>query len=271
MIRTNPDFISDINPISSPKLIWEAVKPYLDQYKVDFYRHSPDKPVNKPTITWKIIRRQPGDKQGQRKYPRYGGVDRNYDNTNTEYHFMYQTLIIEYSLYHTSSTILDDLAWDFENSVLSSQTRVRDLFPDFEIEFLSQEEDELVSQTNIECIKLRFRVVVPVTYTLIYRTLRSVTVELWGGYKGFIDREFENISLEKFIIPLIDNEVVNSIVSVTRNIDGTDFQLKEGLDYFIEKDNDEGLYIKWIEQGSVPEIGENFWLTYTVANRLLTT
>lgn len=267
------DTVSDINPLAYPDLLWEYTKEYLKQYKVSYYKNAPQVPIKGNTITWKILNRKPGNLKRERQNPQPIGQTRLLDNTVVQHYEMLFTIMVEFHVYSTSSSTLEDLAWDFENTLLNSaRAEILMSYPAFDIKFVNQEADSIVEKSDLERIRLQFQLIVPVNFQKIYRKLTGYEVQLWGHKLASIDVPFTNTSLETFEIPLNDNTVVCHIISIKRDIgNDEDLELLPGTDYKIEINPTTGSrYITWIENGSIPELNEEFWVTYTTVTKLAT-
>lgn len=269
-IEFNSSEISNINPLRIPELIWEYVRPYLEKYKVNFYAFGPSVEMTQPTIVWRIRRRVPGDKNRLRTSPRYLDERKTSDNVVEEIWQTKYTAIVEFMLYADSSSVLDDLAWDFENAVMETEGPIQSRYTGFHINFLAQEIDTFENERKPEFEKriLKFEVIIPVLYRKAFREIRNIQLELWGKHLAYLDAEFIYSGGLRTDFSLSSTQKIYKVIEIKRNIPGIgDIILQHGIDYLLKTDDSNGaVYIEWLEYGSVPEVDEAFWITYMISN-----
>lgn len=256
------DHASDINPLRAPSLVWGYVKPYLEKYNVEFTEWAPELPIDKPVICWRVIYRRPGE----RKQPQYAGYGSRGDGTSEVRDLVFYNMEIQYKIYAKSSSVLDDLAWDFEFAVLQAEQPIQAQYAGFHIEFARQEVDQSENErkSELETRDLRFKFTVPVNFKRVFRELRNVKIQLWGNDLAYLDVEttYSGDLITEFDLPTYRN--VKSIHSIKRNIGGVDITLDPGTDYAVKRNATGRIYIEWNEFGSVPDVGETFWISYVV-------
>lgn len=270
----NPDHISDINPLQAPRLAWEYIEPYLSKYNVEFKQAYPDVPIEGPTITWKIFQRKPGQgPNASRNKKRYLDHRSEGDNTVQVRDLGYYTLLVDYVIYDDSSSVLDNLTWDFENALLEAESPLQTRYAGFHIRFISQEPDgnDTVRKPEFKNRTLRFEFIVPVHYKRVFREIRNIDIQLWGNELAYIDVEFtyDGSLVTEFDLPTYKNIAV--VHSIKRKFDSLGYKtLDPGTDYSVKRAAKDRVYIEWNEFGSVPDNGETFWITYTVSTVIAT-
>lgn len=267
----------EVNPYELTDKIWEHIAEYFEsKYDVELAESYPSSKVTKPTIVAFIVKRTPG-----REGSKINGKGSNFakflkkspDGYVHELHVQQQELIIEYSVYATSSAEVKRLAWDLERAVLETVGILQNQIEGFQMflelqtvdsSVLWKQQDELVKRS------IRFKALLPVQFTKLVPELRYIDIiETWGTVctSGTV---FTRSSSEKtFNISVDTGQRVTGVRNAYLKSQTYPYQweaLELNTDYFLKRDKDNLVYIEWNDEyGRVPSVGTEFRLDYDLA------
>lgn len=267
------------NPYDFPVLLWEALHPYFDKYRVRFTESNPQEAFEGPTISWEIYNRTPGraDSKTQTRGPSYNRTKEATDDGMLEYeNIQFHTVTYRFKVFSSSNTEANKIAWDLENllpQVTGIVGRQKEI-PGLSMVFLrqtSQNEDRTSAvQDDLVVRNLLFLAQVPVFYPRTITSMRTMKMDLYIGRKltstGRLKRATDS---DKTYITVNPDQAVVGIFAVFKLI-GTnqvyDTRLQQGVDYHIERDEHGILYIKWDDTyGNTPLVGEDYRVDYFVS------
>lgn len=266
------DSLSDFNPYDVPNMIWELIEPYFERYKVEITDSYPTKNVTRPTITWAVIKRTPG-REGSKIHGKGSNFAKFLKVTSEGYvherHIQQQQILIEYTIFATSTSQVEKIAWDLERAVLETVGVLQERLEGFQLVFdqqtpdssmLWRQQDELIKRT------IRFSALVPVPYTLLVPELRFIEiVESWGRLAVDNTVLTRNSSDKKYYITVDDGQRVVNISQIYLEANDGWKALELGTDFNLRKDSNQLLYIEWNDDfGKVPTVGQEFRVDYEI-------
>lgn len=277
-LLTTVDNRALISPYKIGQYIWEIVSPYFEKYDIAISEAYPQEKVSKPTVVWKTRNRKPGSDGGRIRskgatYAGHLGVSN--DGLIDEFHQMDYTLMLEFSVFGTSSAVLDDIAWDLENAIKDAEGPLQRKIKGFAIHFSEQWSDQGLSVRLHDAVIYRtliFQVLVPVWYIKRFRQIRGVDIAFFAGRLAYQGIEFTRTSLEEtFTIPVDKYKLVTDIIEITIVRNNEIVILERDTDYTVEQAAvGHSQIIRWNDDhGLVPAVDENFRVTYAVASRFL--
>ncbi len=267
----------EVNPYEITDKIWSLIESYFtDKYNVEVTEMYPRSEVNKPTIVAKIQRRTPG-----RESSKIHGKGANFvkflkktaDGFVHELHVQQQELVLEYTVFATSTAEVKRIAWDLERAIIEAIGVLQDQISGFQMYFEQQiqdssfmwrQQDELIQRT------LRFRVLLPVQFVKVVPELRFIDiVETWGPVNISGSVLTRTSSDKTFTLDVRAGQKPVAVKNIFVKASTHPYYweaLIQGTDFFVRRDGNHSLYVEWNDDfGRTPSVGAEFRVDYELA------
>jgi hypothetical protein len=265
-----------ISPYKLGQYVWEIIAPYFEKYDIAISEAYPLDVVEKPTIVWRTRRRTAGTAGVRSKGKSYAykkGVTA--DGIIEEVHQANFDTLLEFSVFGTSPSTVDDIVWDLENAINESVGTLQRAIPGFAMVFHEQWADHGLSvRVHNEVIyrTILFRAYLPVSYLRSFRQIRGIEIVFTAGRLTYVgQRQTRSSSSTEFEIPVSKYRIVTNIidVSIVRNTEH--IVLEKGVDYTVSEPSiNQSSKITWLDDtGLTPAVNENFQVTYSVSTVFL--